>query len=454
MQSNAPVPNDPQGGNPQDPKLLKQKKREEAEKAKKLQQEKRRQVELNMQLGTFSRTLATSVMDTSTMMKLACNTLKSMLQCDHVAISVFEDHPEIRQGVLCLGKSESNLPKLPPPPQPKKKEEDNKPKIKRMMVGDEVIEIVEKPEKKKKEEEEKDKEPEKPKPMFPVAPKEPFKPGTLPRLEYIIWDIPLMYKMRDIKQPAMIPDPSKFPDPELVKFAGIYLIKSVLFVPIIATNPENNEETVTGVLGAMNVNEPKVFTQTEISFAQKIIGVLSKAVNNAPPDLPVNVKKVITSISKDEASAEDVVQDFFINFWNRRKEVQIESSFRSYATGAVKNLSLSYIKKQPHAVELTDQIAAEFQGDYLEEEEALQFKETADEKVLSLVNLMPSERKKVFLQYVVDGLSYADIAKANNISINTVKTQMKRAYAFLKAKAAEDPLSIIFITILLGKGKF
>jgi len=31
---------------------------------------------------------------------------------------------------------------------------------------------------------------------------------------------------------------------------------------------------------------------------------------------------------------------------------------------------------------------------------------------------------------------------------------MKRAYAFLKAKAAEDPLTVIFITILLGKGKF
>ncbi|WP_316808065.1 RNA polymerase sigma-70 factor [Pedobacter agri] len=163
---------------------------------------------------------------------------------------------------------------------------------------------------------------------------------------------------------------------------------------------------------------------------------------------------VAYQISKDEASAEDIVQDFFINFWNRRKEVTIESSFQSYATRAVKNLSLSYVKKQPHSVELTVQISAGLQGDYLEEEEALQFKETADEKVLSLVNMLPSERKKVFLQYVVEGLSYADIAKANNISINTVKTQMKRAYAFLKAKAAEDPLSIIFIAILFGKGKF
>lgn len=156
---------------------------------------------------------------------------------------------------------------------------------------------------------------------------------------------------------------------------------------------------------------------------------------------------------KDEAAAEDVVQDFFINFWNRRKEVTIETSFQSYATRAVKNLSLTFLK-QPLSVELTEQTPLAIQTDYLEEEEALQLKETTDEKVLGLVNLLPDERKKVFLQYVVEGLSYADIAKANQISVNTVKTQMKRAYAFLKAKAAEDPLSVIFIAILLGKGKF
>lgn len=300
MQNNAPVPTDPQGGAPVDPKLAKQKKKEEAELLKKQQQEKRRQVELNMQLGTFSRTLATSVMDTSTMMKLACNTLKSMLQCDHVALALFETHPEIRQDVLCLGRAESNLPKLPPPPQPKKKDDDDKPKIKRMMVGDEVIEIIEKPKPKKKEDL-KDKEPEKPKPMFPVAPKDPVKPGTLPRLEYIIWDFPLMYKMKEIKQPAMIPDPSKFPDPELVKFAGIYQIKSVLFVPLMLGNG-NEDDEVKGVLSAINVNEPRVFTQTEIGFAQKVIQALMKAIVHAPPDLPVNVKKVITSISKDESS--------------------------------------------------------------------------------------------------------------------------------------------------------
>ena len=163
---------------------------------------------------------------------------------------------------------------------------------------------------------------------------------------------------------------------------------------------------------------------------------------------------VAYQISKDEAAAEDIVQDFFITFWHRRNDVQIEHSFQSYATRAVKNLSLSFLKKQPLSVEITDQNQTQVQTDYLEEEEALHLKERTDEKVLGLVNLLPEDRRKVFLQYVVDGLSYADIAKTNNISINTVKTQMKRAYAFLKAKAAEDPLSVIFIAILLGKSKF
>lgn len=160
-------------------------------------------------------------------------------------------------------------------------------------------------------------------------------------------------------------------------------------------------------------------------------------------------------ITKDEDVAKDIVQDFFIDFWNRRKDIVIQQTFLAFATRAVKNLSLSYLKKQPISVQIDDQTQiADFQTDYLEEVDALQLKERTDEKVLDLVNLLPVERRKIFLQYVVEGLSYQDIANQNNISINTVKTQMKRAYAFLKSRAAEDPLTIIFIGIILRKNNF
>jgi RNA polymerase sigma-70 factor (ECF subfamily) len=46
---------------------------------------------------------------------------------------------------------------------------------------------------------------------------------------------------------------------------------------------------------------------------------------------------------------------------------------------------------------------------------------------------LPPKRKKIFEASVINGHSYAEIAEANGISVNTVKTQIKRAYAFMRA---------------------
>jgi RNA polymerase sigma-70 factor (ECF subfamily) len=62
--------------------------------------------------------------------------------------------------------------------------------------------------------------------------------------------------------------------------------------------------------------------------------------------------------------------------------------------------------------------------------------------------MLPTERKKIFLLHVIDRLSYAQIAEKNNISVNTVKTQMKKAYAFIRAQVADDKLGLIFLALL------
>lgn len=312
MQNNAPVPaGQPQ--QPEDPKLAKQRKREEAERQKKIQQEKKKQQELNLLVSNFGKTITTSVMDVPTMYKYACNTLKSMLQVDHVAVAMFEEDPEIRPGELCIFKAESNLPKLPKTQderiaEQKKKIKEPEYEIKRTLIGDEIIETKVKIERKVADVVEAA-EPEQPrmKPMFPVPPKQPLKPGTLPRLEHIIMDVPLVYKMREIKQPAMIHDTTKFPDAELNKFSGIFQIKSILILPFMhfSTDTENQTavaQDVDGVFAIITVNENKALSQLEISYAQKLVNSLSKYVTTAPPDLPTNVNKAIKAISKDENS--------------------------------------------------------------------------------------------------------------------------------------------------------
>ena len=153
-------------------------------------------------------------------------------------------------------------------------------------------------------------------------------------------------------------------------------------------------------------------------------------------------------IVRDQAAAEDIVQDFFLDLWQRRNAITAVNSFQAYATRAVKNLSISFLRKQQVASD--DQLnALPDESNPLEEKEIFIAGEAVTSRVMAVVELLPAERKKIFLLHVIDRLSYAQIAEKNNISLNTVKTQMKRAYAFVRERISDDALSIILLSIWL-----
>ncbi|MBJ7883014.1 RNA polymerase sigma factor [Gelidibacter salicanalis] len=146
------------------------------------------------------------------------------------------------------------------------------------------------------------------------------------------------------------------------------------------------------------------------------------------------------AILKDKDSSKDVVQDFFISFWQKRKDISVKISFQAYAIRAVKNLSLKTLQKANNEQSL-DKIL------YKQEDKTPSFIENANkyEKIWELLNQLPQSRKDIFISYVVYSQSYAEIAKLNGISVNTVKTQMKRSYAFLRSKAKESDLIFLYL---------
>lgn len=153
-------------------------------------------------------------------------------------------------------------------------------------------------------------------------------------------------------------------------------------------------------------------------------------------------------IVRDQNAAEDIVQDFFLDIWQRRAEIKTIGSFQAYATRAVKNGSISFLRKQQ--VLSDEQLNALPDGENpFEEKELVISGEAMTSKVMEVVELLPEERKKIFLLYVFDRLSYAQIAEKQNVSLNTVKTQMKRAYAFIRERMADDALGLILLSILL-----
>jgi RNA polymerase sigma-70 factor (ECF subfamily) len=155
---------------------------------------------------------------------------------------------------------------------------------------------------------------------------------------------------------------------------------------------------------------------------------------------------VAFGVVKDQGAAEDIVQDFFLSLWQRRSEMPFIISFQGYASRAVKNLSISHLRKQQPLLDEPPDLVAD-ESDPLAEREMLVAGEAITARVMELVDLLPAERKKIFLLYVVDRLSYAQIAERNDISLNTVKTQMKKAYAFIRAKIPRDHLGVILVSI-------
>ena len=68
-----------------------------------------------------------------------------------------------------------------------------------------------------------------------------------------------------------------------------------------------------------------------------------------------------------------------------------------------------------------------------------------------IIQRIPEQRRKILELAVFDSLSYKEIAARLDISVNTVKTQMGRAYQFLKEEL--DPKSFLLLSLFRKQAK-
>jgi|SRR5690554_4076668 len=147
-------------------------------------------------------------------------------------------------------------------------------------------------------------------------------------------------------------------------------------------------------------------------------------------------------IVKDKHASKDIVQDFFMSYWQRKETILLTTSFKAYAVKAVKNLSFLYLEKVKKNETLLDHLHIQPFEDQVHD--AIDTPRDFS-KIQELIDRLPESRRNIFISFVVQGMSYSEIAETYGITINTVKTQMKRAYAFLRAEATEDMLYFFII---------
>ncbi|MEH3114610.1 RNA polymerase sigma-70 factor [Pedobacter terrae] len=135
----------------------------------------------------------------------------------------------------------------------------------------------------------------------------------------------------------------------------------------------------------------------------------------------------------DQFTAEDMVQDFFLDFWQRRHTIQLTTSFEAYARRAVKYKCIDFLRKGVVNEKRNSMLdLLEEQQEDIDETEYNEIRHKRYLKIVELIQKLPENRRNIFIMHAVDKMSYADIAKKQSITINTVKTQLSRAYSALR----------------------
>ncbi|MDR1414323.1 MAG: RNA polymerase sigma-70 factor [Odoribacteraceae bacterium] len=155
------------------------------------------------------------------------------------------------------------------------------------------------------------------------------------------------------------------------------------------------------------------------------------------------------AIVHDKMVAEDIVQEVFIRFWNKRKELPASPVVPAYLTHLVRNACLNHLEhdnvRRRHAENYRKQ--REQERDDPREWDAAEIEELR-RRLDEFIQTLPEKCREVFLLACVEGARYQEVADRLHISVNTVKTQIKSAYSKLRKNFNGIDQELIIILLL------
>jgi RNA polymerase sigma-70 factor (ECF subfamily) len=139
--------------------------------------------------------------------------------------------------------------------------------------------------------------------------------------------------------------------------------------------------------------------------------------------------------------SEDVVQDVFVKIINQENYLNIEN-LSAYFRTAVRNASLKKVQRTKKLISLNDQMLDSLESGNIEDLESIHVEKW--NFINERIDKLPPKCKKFFLLCALNGMKYQEAANSQNVSINTVKTQIKKAYKLLRKSVEEVNLFLLF----------
>ncbi len=131
---------------------------------------------------------------------------------------------------------------------------------------------------------------------------------------------------------------------------------------------------------------------------------------------------------------EDIVQEIFVHLWKHVKALHRHEHPESIIFKASRQEVTNYYRRK--------KIDFTFLEEGYDIEDTTPFPSDQEDKnkrlsnIQSLIKVLPERRKTIFLQSVVDELSYSEIALKHKISKSAVAKQIAKALDFLKTNSS------------------
>ncbi len=163
-----------------------------------------------------------------------------------------------------------------------------------------------------------------------------------------------------------------------------------------------------------------------------LLALVQRGDENAMASLFDRYSKIVYSVAlrvlRDPASAEDVLQEVFMQIWrNPNGFVATRGSLGGWLEVVARNRSIDALRRKRPSEQVDDMALA---SNYNLADEAE--RNSLMEKARGVIRLLPMEQRKTLEMAFFDGLTHSEIAEMTGDPLGTVKTRIRSALTSLR----------------------
>ncbi|MEO6404696.1 MAG: RNA polymerase sigma factor [Ferruginibacter sp.] len=138
--------------------------------------------------------------------------------------------------------------------------------------------------------------------------------------------------------------------------------------------------------------------------------------------------------ARNNADAEDMLQEAFIKIFDKMHQFKFEGSFEGWIRRIVVNTALKKYSLTRYSKEVSVYEVKETNGIYAD---AAAYSHLTEKDLLVLINNLPDGYRLIFNLYVIEGYAHEEIAEMLGIQAGTSRSQLVKARSLLQKQITE-----------------